>query len=83
MKNKEKKRRRMTGIITADNQDKTRVVNVKRSFRHPLYKKVLRKSKKYYVHDEENSTKSGDRVLIEECRPMSRMKRWRIVEKKR
>ena len=60
--------------------DKTIVVQVERRFRHPLYGKELREFRKFHAHDEENGAKVGDKVRIVECRPMSRMKRWRLVE---
>lgn len=68
------------GVVTSDVQDKTIVVNVDRQTRHPLYKKVVRVSKKFVAHDEKNEAKKGDTVRIEETRPLSRMKRWRLVE---
>jgi len=60
--------------------NKTRVVMVIRQVRHPLYEKVVRKRKRYYVHDENNLSHSGDKVRIIESRPLSRLKRWRLVE---
>lgn len=72
-------RRREIGIVTSDKMAKTRRVEVARSTRHPMYGKVLRRSTICYVHDEQNVSRLGDRVEIEECRPMSRLKRWRLV----
>jgi small subunit ribosomal protein S17 len=60
--------------------DKTAVVRVERLKAHPLYRKVIRLHSKYMVHDEQNEARIGDEVVIEECRPMSRRKRWRIVD---
>jgi small subunit ribosomal protein S17 len=60
--------------------DKTAVVRVERLARHPMYEKVMRLRKKYKVHDEKNSCRAGDKVLIVECRPLSREKRWRLKE---
>jgi len=60
--------------------DKTIVVAVERSTRHPLYGKIIRKTKKYKVHDEENACRIGDKVRIMETRPLSKDKRWRLVE---
>lgn len=59
---------------------KSRVVLVETTVRHPLYQKVLKKRKKFYAHDEENKSKLGDRVKIQECRPLSHLKRWKVVE---
>ncbi len=75
-KNKIKK----TGIVIGDKMDKTRVVLVSRLARHPRYLKIIRKRNKFYVHDETNMSKKGDIVLIRQCRPLSRLKRWKIVE---
>lgn len=72
-------RRLLTGVVTSDKMDKTVVVSVERSFRHPLYGKVVRSGKKYVAHDENNQCRMGDRVAIRESRPLSRTKRW-VVE---
>lgn len=74
------KRRRLTGSVVKTKMDKTAVVVVIRRFAHPQYKKSITRSKKYYVHDESNVCRDGDRVIIEATRPLSRLKRWRIVE---
>lgn len=68
------------GVIISDKMDKSVVVKVERTVRHPLYKKVIRRSKNYMAHDQENTGKVGDTVRIMECRPMSRHKRWRLLE---
>lgn len=73
-------RRVLEGNIVSDKMDKTVTVLVERRFMHPVYKKYVRKSDKYAAHDESNMFKTGDRVLIEECRPMSRNKRWKVIE---
>jgi small subunit ribosomal protein S17 len=73
-------RRVLEGNIVSDKMDKTVTVLVERRFMHPVYKKYVRKSDKYSAHDELNTFKEGDRVLIEECRPMSKNKRWKVVE---
>ena len=73
-------RKARTGIVVSDAMDKTVVVQSERRIAHPVYGKVLRRSKKYYVHDEKNEAKRGDKVLIAETRPLSRTKRWRLVE---
>lgn len=73
-------RKRLVGIVTSDKMDKTIVVVVERQYRHPLYKKVVRSTKKYLAHDEENACQVGDRVRILESRPLSRRKRWVVEE---
>ncbi len=72
-------RRVMQGVVTNKSGDKTIVVKVERRMMHPLYKKIIRRSKRYHVHDEQNRHGPGDAVRIEECRPMSKMKRWTVV----
>lgn len=67
------------GIVVSDKMDKTIVVKVERQFAHPLYKRTVRKSKKFMAHDEEAKAKIGDRVEIIESRPYSRRKRWKLV----
>ncbi len=74
------RRKVLVGQVTSDKMDKTVIVVVERTVRHPLYGKVLRRIKKYKAHDEENACQIGDRVRIIESRPMSREKRWRVVE---
>lgn len=78
----EKKAHRKTrvGIVVSDKMDKTVVVRIDRMAKHPLYGKPVLKVKKYKAHDEENDCRMGDRVLIEETRPISRQKCWRIAE---
>lgn len=73
-------RKQRTGIVISDIQDKTIVVNVDRLARHPRYKKVITISKKYYAHDEDNKASKGDKVIIQECRPLSKLKRWRLSQ---
>lgn len=68
------------GVVLSDRMDKTRVVLVVRQVRHPLYEKVMRQRKKYYVHDESNLSHIGDKVKIIESSPLSRLKRWRLLE---
>ena len=72
-------KRVMQGVVVSHNMDKTIVVNVERKFKHPLYKKYIRRSKKYHAHDEDNSCKTGDKVAIRECRPLSKLKRWEVI----
>ncbi len=71
-------RKSREGVVVSDAMQKTRVVKIERVFRHPRYQRVVRVSKKLKAHDEKNESKVGDRVLIEETRPLSREKRWRI-----
>ena len=73
-------RRVLTGRVTSDKMDKTVTVLVERRVMHPLYKKFIRRSKKYAAHDEANVCKIGDTVRIEECRPISKRKTWMVVE---
>lgn len=68
------------GRVVSDKMDKTAVVSVERTTRHPLYGKTIRVSKKYKVHDPENACSIGDKVRIMETRPLSKEKRWRLVE---
>jgi small subunit ribosomal protein S17 len=76
----EMKRRSKTGRVVSDKMDKTVVVSVERLRRHPIYKRVVRLSSKFKAHDEENTARVGDTVRIEESRPLSRQKRWTVVE---
>ncbi len=71
-------RRDQEGVVVSDAMQKTRVVRIERVYRHPKYQRVIRMSKRLKAHDEANESKVGDRVLIEETRPLSRDKRWRI-----
>jgi len=68
------------GKVVSDKMDKTVVVAVERKFPHPLYKKMVKKTKKFYAHDENNQAKVGDIVRIRESRPLSKLKRWVVVE---
>jgi small subunit ribosomal protein S17 len=72
-------KRILQGVVVSDKQDKTVVVKVERRFTHPLLKKTVRRTKNYHAHDETNSVKAGDNVLIEETKPLSRLKRWTLV----
>ncbi len=74
-------RRILTGRVTSDKMDKTVTVLVDRRVMHPLYKKFIRRSKKYAAHDEANLCKVGDLVRIEECRPISKRKTWMVIER--
>lgn len=73
-------KRILQGTVVSDKNDKTVVVEVERRYTHPLYKKVVRRSKKYHAHDESNAAKVGDRVRIQETAPISRNKRWMVIE---
>jgi small subunit ribosomal protein S17 len=73
-------KRTLWGVVVSDKQNKTVVVEVERRFTHPLYKKTVRRTKKYQAHDENNDCKIGDRVWIEETRPISRTKTWVVKE---
>ncbi|NLO92441.1 MAG: 30S ribosomal protein S17 [Elusimicrobia bacterium] len=78
-KNTRTLRKTFQGIVVSDKMDKTRVVTVERQVRHRLYDKVMRRKSKFYAHDEGNESKSGDTVEIMSTRPLSRLKRWRVV----
>jgi small subunit ribosomal protein S17 len=71
-------RKSREGVVVSDAMQKTRVVRIERVFRHPRYQRVVRVSKKLKAHDEANESHVGDRVVIEETRPLSKEKRWRI-----
>ena len=73
-------KRILQGVIVSDKQDKTVVVKVERRFTHPLFKKTVRRSKNFHAHDEANTYKVGDEVRIEETRPLSKLKRWVVVD---
>jgi small subunit ribosomal protein S17 len=73
-------KRVLMGVVISDKQNKTVVVRVERRFTHPLLKKTVRRTKKYHAHDESNACKVGDQVRIEEHRPISKLKRWIVVE---
>jgi small subunit ribosomal protein S17 len=74
------KRRTKVGRVVSDKMDKTVVVSVERLQRHPIYKRVIRRSTKFKAHDQDNTARVGDTVRIEESRPLSRDKRWRLIE---
>ena len=75
-----KTRQQKIGVVSSNKMQKTIVVTVDRRIMHPLYKKVTRKSKRFLVHDERGECQPGDMVRIEETRPLSRRKRWRVVQ---
>jgi small subunit ribosomal protein S17 len=72
-------KRVLHGVVVSDKQDKTVTVQVERRIKHPVYQKVIRRSKKYAAHDETNSCKVGDTVSIRECRPISKRKTWEVI----
>jgi small subunit ribosomal protein S17 len=72
-------KRVLQGVVVSDKQDKTVTVLVERRVMHPIYKKYVRKSKKYAAHDENNVVKAGEIVRIRECRPLSKRKTWEVV----
>ena len=73
-------KKQLIGIVVSDSMDKTVVVKTSRKFPHPIYKKYINRSKKYYAHDSNNTCEKGDVVLIEESKPLSKLKRWRVKE---
>ena len=70
----------LKGTVTSAKNDKTIVVEVTRKFKHPFYEKVIKRSKKYHAHDENNKFKEGEIIQIMECNPISKKKRWKVVE---
>ena len=74
-------RRILVGTVVSDKTDKTVTVKVERKERHPLYGKIIRRSKKYHAHDEDNAFRPGDVVRIEETRPISKTKSWRVLDR--
>ena len=76
---REQIKRQETGLVVSSSRNKTVTVLIERSVKHPLYKKILRRTSKLYAHDEANECKQGDIVRIEECRPLSKTKSWKLV----
>jgi small subunit ribosomal protein S17 len=74
-------KRVLTGTVVSDKTDKTVVVKVERKVKHPLYGKIIRRSKKYHAHDAENAFKEGETVRIEETAPISKLKSWKVIER--
>lgn len=74
--------KKIRGIVVSGKMEKTAVIKAQSWKTHPLYQKKYRQNKKYQAHDPENQLKAGDKVLIEECRPLSQNKRWRVVREK-
>lgn len=78
--NSQNLKRTLTGKITSNKMEKTVTVLVERRIKHPLYEKYITRSKKYHAHDTSNTLSIGDVVLIEECRPLSKTKSWKVVK---
>jgi small subunit ribosomal protein S17 len=74
-------KRILTGTVVSDKTDKTVTVKVERKVKHPLYGKIIRRSKKYHAHDEANEYKAGETVRIEETRPISKTKTWQVIDR--
>ena len=74
-------KRILVGTVVSDKTDKTVVVKVERKVKHPLYGKIIRRSKKYHAHDEDNTFKPGEIVRIEETAPISKLKTWKVIER--
>jgi small subunit ribosomal protein S17 len=72
-------RRILQGVVTSDVLDKTITIRVERRIKHPMYKKIITKSSKFMAHDEKNFFKKGSIVSIEECRPLSKNKKWKVI----
>jgi small subunit ribosomal protein S17 len=77
---KERPQNMKVGVVISDKMQKTRTVAVQRSVRHPFYKKIIRRTSTFHAHDEKNVSREGDTVKIVETRPLSKLKRWRLVE---
>ena len=73
-------RKRLTGVVVSNKMDKTTVVRVKRLKKHATYSKYIRRTTKYLAHDPQNNCQIGDKVKIVECRPLSKLKRWQVLE---
>lgn len=80
MAEERKQRKVRTGLVVSDKMDRTVIVNVETTVRHPLYGKIYKRNSKLHAHDETNDAKTGDRVRVIETRPLSKTKRWRVVE---
>lgn len=74
-------KRILIGTVVSDKTDKTVVVKVERRVKHPLYGKIIRRSKKYHAHDEQNEFQTGEMVRIEETKPLSKLKTWKVLER--
>jgi small subunit ribosomal protein S17 len=74
-------KRVLSGTVVSDKGEKTVVVRVERRVKHPLYGKIIKLSKKYHAHDEDNAYKAGEQVRIEECAPISKLKTWKVIDR--
>ena len=75
-----KPRKILVGLVVSDKMDRTVTISIERTFQHPMYKKIVRKTSKIWAHDAENKCRTGDRVKVMSTRPLSKLKRWRVVE---
>jgi small subunit ribosomal protein S17 len=78
--NSTSRKRKLVGVVVSNKMEKSIVVQVDRLVKHPLYKKYLKRTSKFYAHDQKNDCQIGDTVMIMECRPLSKLKRWRLIE---
>lgn len=78
--NRDNQGRSLKGVVISDKMDKSITVQVERKVQHSLYKKYIRRSTKFHAHDENNDCRQGDTVVIEQCKPISKTKNWRLVE---
>ncbi len=76
----QRRKKVLQGVIVSDKMEKTAVALVKRTVQHPLYKRTVRRSKKYKIHDEQNECQVGDHVRLIECKPISKQKTWRLLD---
>ena len=74
-------KRILSGVVVSSKSDKSIIVSVTRRIKHKLYKKIIRRTKKYHAHDEKNKFKEGEKVSIIECKPISKKKTWQVIEK--
>ena len=75
-----KPRKILVGLVVSDKMDRTVTISIERTFQHPRYKKIVRKTSKIWAHDAENECRTGDKVKVMSTRPLSKLKRWRVVE---
>jgi small subunit ribosomal protein S17 len=75
-----KPRKVLVGRVVSDKMDNTVTISIERTFQHPMYKKIVKKTSKIWAHDAENECKTGDKVKVMSTRPLSKLKRWRVVE---
>ncbi len=75
-----KPRKSLVGLVVSDKMDRTVTISIERTFQHPRYKKIVRKTSKIWAHDAENECRTGDKVKVMSTRPLSKLKRWRVVE---